>query len=78
MPFSAAHRIAFVVPFAEMLGVAPGKANAFGVWLVGVADSAAFEIVKALMVSPTEPKYTVLLKYAGAPNIGPRIWPTSS
>ena len=40
-PFSTAHTIALAVPFAEMLGVAPGYAKLLAVRAAGVVDNFA-------------------------------------
>jgi hypothetical protein len=48
---SSAQRIAFDVPLAEMVGVAPGKPNTTLPLSVGVIESIPFVTVKALITS---------------------------
>ena len=55
VPFSAAHRIAFEVPFAEIAGNAPGYVNVVGLFDAAVVASSAFVMGSALMLSFSAP-----------------------
>src|SRR6267378_2876690 len=59
---SNAHKTAFEVPFAEMVGVAPGKLKVFKPLSTGVVDNSPLVTEKAFTTSVAPQKYTFPLK----------------